>query len=163
MIVIADTSPVNYLVLISAIDLLPELYEQVVVPGAVLEELLDRQSPRAVRGWASQLPAWAIVQEPRTLALEVADLGRGERQAITLAMMQINRPLILMDERKVTDRARSLGLETIGLLGVLMEISNQRIGDGHALFHALLETNFSITTDLRDQIEAMFQMPRGPE
>lgn len=37
--VIADTSPINYLVIIQQIAILPELYQEMIVPGAVLEEL----------------------------------------------------------------------------------------------------------------------------
>ena len=32
MIVVADTTPLNYLVLIEQIDLLPALYQQVLIP-----------------------------------------------------------------------------------------------------------------------------------
>ena len=35
MIVIADTSPLNYLVLIGEVDLLRRLYRQVMIPEAV--------------------------------------------------------------------------------------------------------------------------------
>jgi predicted nucleic acid-binding protein len=38
MIVVSDTSPLNYLVLISAIDVLPKLLEQVYVPPSVVVE-----------------------------------------------------------------------------------------------------------------------------
>ncbi len=40
MIVIADTAPINYLVLIGEDALLPKLYGEVVIPPAVLRELL---------------------------------------------------------------------------------------------------------------------------
>ena len=40
MIAVADTSPVCYLILIGEIDLLPKLFSQVLVPEAVLAELL---------------------------------------------------------------------------------------------------------------------------
>ena len=39
MIVVADTSPLNYLVLIGQIDVLKHLYGQVLIPPAVLAEL----------------------------------------------------------------------------------------------------------------------------
>ena len=39
MIVIADTSPINYLILIGEIDVLPALYGQVLIPPSVREEL----------------------------------------------------------------------------------------------------------------------------
>jgi predicted nucleic acid-binding protein len=39
MLVVADTSPVRYLVLVGAIDCLPKLYDAVVIPPAVRAEL----------------------------------------------------------------------------------------------------------------------------
>ena len=40
MLVIADTSPLNYLVWIGHIDLLPQIYDRVLIPSAVRRELL---------------------------------------------------------------------------------------------------------------------------
>ena len=39
MIVIADTGPINYLILIGEIEVLPELYHRVTIPPSVCEEL----------------------------------------------------------------------------------------------------------------------------
>ena len=46
-------SPICYLILIGEIDLLPKLFSQVLVPEAVLAELLHKDAPPAVRSWAS--------------------------------------------------------------------------------------------------------------
>jgi predicted nucleic acid-binding protein len=45
MIVVADTSPINYLVLIKEIEVLPKLYGKIVIPEAVREELLPNRRP----------------------------------------------------------------------------------------------------------------------
>ena len=37
--VVSDTSPLNYLILIKQINLLPQLYSRVLIPGSVHEEL----------------------------------------------------------------------------------------------------------------------------
>jgi len=67
MIAVADTSPICYLILIGEIDLLPKLFSQVLVPEAVLAELLHKDAPPAVRSWASKQPSsW---QSPRWPAL----------------------------------------------------------------------------------------------
>jgi predicted nucleic acid-binding protein len=39
MVVVADTSPINYLILIDQIEILPRLYAGVIIPSAILEEL----------------------------------------------------------------------------------------------------------------------------
>jgi predicted nucleic acid-binding protein len=46
MIVVADTSPINYLILIGEIEILTEMYGRVVIPHAVREELLRPSAPR---------------------------------------------------------------------------------------------------------------------
>jgi predicted nucleic acid-binding protein len=42
-VVIADTSPLNYLLLIGQISILPALYRQVVIPPDLLAEDSERQ------------------------------------------------------------------------------------------------------------------------
>jgi predicted nucleic acid-binding protein len=59
-LVIADTGPVNYLILIGNIHILPALFEKVVLPGAVRKELISRKAPSEVQQWNSALPAWVL-------------------------------------------------------------------------------------------------------
>ena len=61
-VVVADTSPLNYLILIDAIDLLPRLYGRIIIPAEVLNELIDDGAPRRVSDWAIQLPEWVEVR-----------------------------------------------------------------------------------------------------
>jgi predicted nucleic acid-binding protein len=61
-LVVADTGPLNYLVLIEAIELLPKLFEKVFVPAAIRAELVDQDAPAVVRTWAAQPPAWLEVR-----------------------------------------------------------------------------------------------------
>src|SRR5215212_6248550 len=78
MLVVADTSPLRYLVVIQAIELLPLLYERVVVPQAVLTELQHPRSPREVRAWLATPPAWVEVRQPQQRT-RLARLGPGEQ------------------------------------------------------------------------------------
>ena len=48
-LVVADTGPVNYLVLIGATEILPKLFDKVLVPQAVLNELSRHATPEGVR------------------------------------------------------------------------------------------------------------------
>jgi len=51
MQVVSDTSPINYLLQIDGIGILPDLYGRIVVPNAVIAELGDAESPDVVRDW----------------------------------------------------------------------------------------------------------------
>lgn len=86
MIIISDTSPLNYLVLIGQVERLPDLYGQVIIPQAVLDELQAEQTPEGVHAWLMSAPAWLKVQPLTGAADSQLDyLGPGEREAITLA------------------------------------------------------------------------------
>ncbi|HEV2914897.1 MAG TPA: hypothetical protein VGX92_16595, partial [Pyrinomonadaceae bacterium] len=80
MIVVADTSPINYLVLIGEIDSLPALYESVVIPEAVFNELQADETPEMVRAWAIKPPDW-LTMSPVSILLDeiyLPELDEGE-------------------------------------------------------------------------------------
>ena len=100
MIAIADTSPLCYLILIDEVDVLPKLFSKVVVPAAVISELLHEDAPAAVRGWAANLPPWVTAQEnPIRSTAGLEKLQPGEQAAILLTE-SISAELILLDENR---------------------------------------------------------------
>jgi len=111
MLVVADTSPLNYLVWVEAIEILPRMYGNVSIPAEVRSELLAPETPPKVREWALALPSWIAVQAP-CLSLpddpQFRSLDPGERAALALAASQPS--LLLIDERAGTAVARNLGL-----------------------------------------------------
>jgi hypothetical protein len=81
MLVVADTSPINYLILIHQDTLLPLFYERVVIPPAVRGELQRPRTPTVVREWMAHPPAWLTVRQPqqRLEAEQFPKLGAGEK------------------------------------------------------------------------------------
>ena len=61
-LVVADSGPLNYLVLIETIDVLPRLFEQILVPTAVYDELAHADAPPPVRAFVAHKPAWLEVR-----------------------------------------------------------------------------------------------------
>jgi predicted nucleic acid-binding protein len=62
MVVVAGATPLNYLILINAMEVLPQLYGRVLVPMAVVEELKNPEAPAAVRAWVAKPPGWLEVR-----------------------------------------------------------------------------------------------------
>ena len=120
MIVVADSSPLHYLILIDQIDLLPILYSKVVVPAAVVKELQAARCPAAVQAWMVQAPDWLEVVPATALHDDLSFLGDGEREAITLAQ-QLKADALLIDDRDARKEADARNLATIGTLGVLVD------------------------------------------
>lgn len=150
MIVVADTSPLNYLILIRQQDLLPKLFQRVFVPPEVLSELGDPDAPLVVRSWLQNLPEWLEVKAPQTPPDEALRLlDPGEREAIQLAQEQ-GADLLLIDERRGSAEARRLGLTTTGTIGVLLAAGELGLIDAKEACRRLLtETTFRATPELR--------------
>jgi predicted nucleic acid-binding protein len=119
-LVVADTGPLHYLVLAGDIELLPKLFEHVLVPRVVRDELADAEAPQTVRDWIAHAPGWLDVQpdHPGDDDVAVAKLDEGERAVIALALT-VKADLVLMDDRDGVDVARRRGLAVTGTLGVL--------------------------------------------
>ena len=124
-VVVADTSPLHYLILTSAIDLLPRLFQQVIAPELVRAELLDDEAPALVRARAMAPPAWFGVRPaPLDPGEDLIRLGTGERAAIALSGV-LHPDLVLMDDRDGVVAARGRGFAVTGTLGVFDRAARQ--------------------------------------
>jgi predicted nucleic acid-binding protein len=140
--IVADTTPLNYLVLIEAVDVLPRLYGRVLLPPSVLAELSDLHAPGQVRTWAMQPRDWLRVVPLLTPAdSSLMHLDAGERDAIALAAEQ-QASLLLMDERDGAAAARARNLRVIGTLAVLDIAAARGWIDLSAMFSRLHQTTF---------------------
>ncbi|HEY9670158.1 MAG TPA: hypothetical protein V6D11_01765 [Waterburya sp.] len=110
MIIVSNTSPINYLILIGHINLLPELFQQIIIPQAVYSELSDTSVPSPVQTWIATPPDWLKIQpvsQPSDAILDLLDPG--EREAILLAQ-ELNADLLLLDDMKARRTATERGL-----------------------------------------------------
>ncbi len=146
-VVVADTSPLNYLILIQAIDVLPRLYGAIVVPRQVLVEMIDPSAPDDVRTWVSSLPSWIDVREAVVANEEMRHLDPGERAAILLAQSDPD-ALLLIDEAAGRIEASRRGIRNTGTLGVLRAAATLDFVNLPTALTRLLETNFRVSTDL---------------
>ena len=140
MIVIADTSPVNYLILIDEIHLLRELYGHVILPEAVFGEMQRLTTPEKVRAWVANRPEWVEVIAPSTPSLTL-NLGAGEREVITLAE-ELRADLLLMDDKKARQVAGERNLVVIGTLAVLATAARRNLVDLPKAIERLMGTSF---------------------
>ena len=140
MIVIADTSPLNYLIQIQADHLLPALYQHILIPVAVMDELAHPNAPARIRNWLNELPAWLeVCNVTSLLSLDLAFLDKGEREAIQLAQ-ELNADLLLIDERMGRQEAIRRGLTTTGVLGVLLRAGELGLIDPELAYRNLIST-----------------------
>jgi predicted nucleic acid-binding protein len=140
-VVVSDTTPLNYLILIGKIDVLPSLFGSVIVPPAVIAEMNHPKAPVAVAHWASSPPHWLKIRVPlNTLNLA---LGPGEREAISLAVESGIRA-ILADDRRARNAAGKRRISSIGTVAILELADEADLLDFEVCVTLLLRTTFRV-------------------
>ncbi len=141
--------------LIDAIDLLPQLFGEVRVPPAVMQELQHPRTPEPVKCWAQSPPEWLIIQAPSAVAPHDLNLDPGEAEAVALAL-ELHAAAILVDEKKGRRIAATHGLATLGTITVLELTASET--------PLPLQRSRPILTNLIHALKALhYGRPRGAE
>jgi hypothetical protein len=141
MIVVSNTSPIFYLSTIGQLDLLRQLYSEIVIPTTVFNEITNVGNTDASARVVPTL-SWMKTQSATDRAFVNtlrAELDPGEAEAIALAV-ELNADRLLMDERLGRAAAMRVGLQVIGVLGILIAAKrNNLIQEVKPLLDALIE------------------------
>ena len=145
MIVVSNTSPILNLAVIGQLDLLRQLYCEIVIALAVQIEL-------ARNGFAN-LENWIRAVELSNLrAVDelLSCLDPGESESIVLAS-ELHSDLLLLDEKRGRRIAAERSLQVSGLLGVLAEakLKNMIHSCGSILDQLMEQAGFWIAPGLR--------------
>jgi len=148
--VVSNTGPIIALAHIGQLDLLRQLFGGVRIPSAVRAEIKDELSLAALAD-----ASWIVIhdlQDSFAAQLLNEELDLGESETIILAG-ELNADLLLMDERAATRKARIIGLQSIGTLGVLL-LAKQRglISRIKPLLDALKEAGFYMSDVLYTEV-----------
>lgn len=162
-LVVSDSGPLHYLVLCEAIEVVPKLYGQLVIPSAVARELAHPRTPPIVRHWIQTPPQWTRIQTP-TQTDPATHLGLGEREAIALAL-ELKASLLLIDDRAARRIAVERGLSITGTVGVMEQAATSGCLNLSEALKKLSNTNFRINADVVREMmerEAARRKPGGP-
>lgn len=141
MIVVSNTSPLFYLSTIGQLDLLRQLYDEIVIPTTVFNEITNVGNTDAS---ARVVPTLSWIKTQSATDQELvntlrAELDPGEAEAIALAV-ELNADRLLMDERLGRAAAMRAGLQVTGVLGILIAAKrNNLIQEVKPLLDALIE------------------------
>lgn len=122
MIVVSDTSPISNLIQIGRLDLLHQLFGKIVIPPTVdfevrkLEAFSIDIAPYDTANWIEVVSPKAVGK----VSAFMTSLDAGESEAIVVAL-ELNADYLLIDERLGTKAAKLEGLQTVGLIGVLIK------------------------------------------
>lgn len=147
MIIVSDTTPLHYLILIKRHELLAALFGAIIIPEAVFAEMSHEKTPAEVKEWIADLPSWAQIKRASAANSEVVkNLGRGETEAIALALEE-KADALLMDDHKAIRQARKNNLIVITTLGILELASIKGLIDLSEVLDELARTSFRLPPD----------------
>jgi predicted nucleic acid-binding protein len=152
MIIVSNTSPINYLILIGHINLLSQLFGQIIIPQAVYSELSDISAPSPVQTWTATPPDWLKIRpvsQPSDAILDLLDPG--ERAAILLAQ-ELNADLLLVDDMKARRTATERGLAITGILGILDQAATMQLINLSTAVQNLQSTSFWASDSLLQRL-----------
>lgn len=118
MIVISDTSVITNLIQINRLELLPAIFEKIIIEQIVFDELIHIPSQKLV---LKDEPWLHIERLQNTLFFQqfAQILDAGEAASIALALEK-GADLLIIDERKGRQVALDHGIKITGLLGILL-------------------------------------------
>jgi uncharacterized protein len=128
VIIVSNTTPLSELAKIDRLDLLQSLFSTILIPPDVYAELTIGNHPaKTAIPAATWIETRPVNQAERIeQLLKSPGLDRGECAAIVLAE-ELKADRLLMDERAGRKLAQTLGLPTIGTIGILLLAKEERI------------------------------------
>lgn len=128
MIIVSNTSPISNLAKVERLSLMQKIYGRILIPYAVLGELLDERAGETVVT-AVQSATWLeiySVQNQQLVGELRTRVNVGEAEAIVLAV-EVGASRLLIDERLGRQVAKDFGLKITGVLGILLLAKRQNL------------------------------------
>ena len=122
--VIINTSPIQYLYQTNLLDLLPQMYGNIILPQGVAIELAEGRNLGVALPntedypWFRPVPSPNLNLTPLSAAIDI--LGRGELEAIALGLENPD-SLVILDDGLARKSAKDLGLKITGTIGILLK------------------------------------------
>lgn len=120
MIVVSDSGPLIALAKIGKLNILRELFGEVIIPKAVWVEVVEKGEGKPGSDEVKNATWIKVVEVGDKLSIEILrkEIEAGEAEAIVLAK-ELNADLIILDEKIPRIIAKSLGLKVAGSLALL--------------------------------------------
>ena len=156
MIAVFNSSPLIFLSKLSVLDQALKLFSKVIVPACVQEEILQKEDI-ASKKFKSLLRSNNVVviqaKNLRMLEALCKKIGRGESEAIVLAMEQ-SADLVILDDHVARVEAARIGLNVKGTLGVIRRLMDLGIiqYELEKLYRDLSEMKFRVKRSIFDEI-----------
>lgn len=149
--VVANTSSLIFIAKLDIFNLAKNLFSRILVPKHVINEILEKDNPETL---IIKRELKEFLKESGVKKIRNFSLGEGEKAAISLCLERKIK-IFLSDDKKARNFARSLGLDTLGTLGILLwNLKHEKIAKDELLkiLNKLIDNGFYISPKLYVEI-----------
>ena len=155
MIVVSDSSALVVLFRIGHGDVLPTLFQQIVIPPEVACELAFPNWPQSVQDFIAAPPSWLEIRAATSVE-PIPYLDAGEAAAISLAQ-ELQADRLIIDEKRGRKAAAERHLPVIGTVGILEAAAAHGLLDLEQAFEKVKQTDFWVRPKFLDERLALYR------
>ena len=150
--IVSNTTPLIAFLKKNELNLLKNVFNEILIPKAVYKEIIetskDYDKEEILENEINK--NWIKIHEIKSLKFPNLNLGKGETEAINLCF-DISAPLLLIDEKKGRNIAKSFKIDVLGTLGILALVDKRNLKKKQDLFtnlNLLLKSGFYFSSDV---------------
>ena len=146
MIVVSNSTPLIHLSAMGRLDLLPQLFDGIVIANEVYDEVVlkGQDRPAASEVQSAEWIQRQAINNRLACAILQHSLDLGESATIVLAI-ELEADLTILDDRLARNQAQALPIKVTGTIGILLMAAEQGIVHFQQALDALLATGFRLS------------------
>jgi len=162
MIIISNSTPLVHLSAMGRLDLLRQLFGEVIIPEEVYQEvvILGRGKPGSEEVGMAEWIKRQDVKDQLALSTFNTRLGKGESACLVLAI-ELSADLLILDDRSARLEAQALGLKITGTIGALLRADERGLINFAESCDKLLTTGFRLSPRDREHVLQLWQRYRS--
>jgi len=151
--IVSNTSPLIAFLKKNELTILKELFNEILIPKAVYKEISEtsRNFNKEKEIFENEIKNnWIKIKEIKSLKFPKLNLGKGETEAINLCL-ETNSPLLLIDDKRGRNVAKSFKIEILGILGIFALMYKKNLKEKQYLIDnldLLLKSGFYYSSDV---------------
>ncbi len=147
---IVNTSPIIYASRLGILWVFEKLYGEIIISKTVYNELKRKKDvvlSLVEKGIADRwITVWGGNEDLIGEILSLSDIHKGEAETIAIALEKND--TVVIDERAATKMARAYGIESVGLIGIIVEAMKKEVityNEGVKYIEELIEKGFRLS------------------
>ncbi len=151
--IVSNTTPLIAFLKKNELNLLKNIFNEILIPKAVYKEIIETsqdydKEKEILENEISK--NWIKIYDVKSLKFPDLNLGKGETEAINLCF-EISTPLLLIDEKKGRNIAKSFKIDVLGTLGIFSLVHKRDLKNKQDIIenlNLLIKSGFYVSSEV---------------